>query len=186
MSRVDEASSNFERLLKPEIDRLYRIAYRLTSNVADAEDLVQDVLIKVYARRDELGSIEVLAPWLARVLYNLFVDNLRRYQRKRLRVVGAGSTAAKQEGDPEDIPDQMATPELAAEQEFDIKRLSEALASLSLEHRTVVLLHDSEGYKLEEIQTITGVPVGTLKSRLHRARARLRELLADMEPFSAD
>ena len=57
------------------------------------------------------------------------------------------------------------------------KRLDNALAQLSDEHRIVVLLHDSEGYKLTEIQELTGTPVGTVKSRLHRARARLREIL---------
>ena len=182
MSPRDKASPDFESLMRPEVGRLYRVAYRLTNNVADAEDLVQEVLIKVYGRRDELGSIEVLAPWLARVLYNHFIDNLRRYQRKRMHVVDASAAAPV---DPDSVVDTAATPELEAEQAFDIKRLSDALASLSLEHRSVVLLHDSEGYKLEEIQVITGVPVGTLKSRLHRARARLRELLADMEPFAA-
>jgi RNA polymerase sigma-70 factor (ECF subfamily) len=60
------------------------------------------------------------------------------------------------------------------------------LAQLSLEHRAVVLMHDSEGYKLDEIHKITGIPVGTLKSRLHRARARLREILTADGTFSAD
>ena len=60
----------------------------------------------------------------------------------------------------------------------DINRLEAALNELSEEHRIVVLLHDSEGYKLKEIQEITGDPIGTLKSRLHRARARLRQMLS--------
>ena len=60
-----------------------------------------------------------------------------------------------------------------------LKQLDSALARLSDEHRIVVLLHDTEGYKLKEIEELTGVPVGTVKSRLHRARARLREILVN-------
>jgi len=60
----------------------------------------------------------------------------------------------------------------------NIRQLDAALSRLSHEHRLVVLLHDAEGYKMTEIQALTGVPVGTVKSRLHRARARLREILA--------
>ena len=70
------------------------------------------------------------------------------------------------------------SPEHNAERLDDIIRLERALKELSENHRIVVLLHDTEGYKLKEIQEITGDPVGTLKSRLHRARARLRELLS--------
>ena len=70
------------------------------------------------------------------------------------------------------------SPERDAERADDIIRLDNALSELSENHRLIVLLHDVEGYKLAEIQEITGDPVGTLKSRLHRARARLRELLS--------
>jgi RNA polymerase sigma-70 factor (ECF subfamily) len=70
------------------------------------------------------------------------------------------------------------SPERNSERLDDINRLEAALNELSEEHRIVVLLHDSEGYKLKEIQEITGDPIGTLKSRLHRARARLREMLS--------
>ncbi|MCZ6809017.1 MAG: sigma-70 family RNA polymerase sigma factor, partial [Proteobacteria bacterium] len=65
-----------------------------------------------------------------------------------------------------------------------LQRLDKALAQLSDEHRLVVLLHDTEGYKLTEIQDLTGVPVGTVKSRLHRARARLRDILTADGTFS--
>jgi RNA polymerase sigma-70 factor (ECF subfamily) len=65
-----------------------------------------------------------------------------------------------------------------------MRQLDAALARLSDEHRIVVLLHDTEGYKLEEIHNLIGVPVGTIKSRLHRARARLREILTEGGTFS--
>lgn len=177
MSHASGTIADFETLIRPELQRLYRLAYRLAGTVADAEDLVQDVLVKVYERRTELTSIVALRPWLARVLYNQFIDSTRRHPRRHLRSVALndGSEAG-------DLCDTLQSndpgPRQALEREFDIKALSRALQALSLEHRSVLLMHDSEGYKLTEIHTITGIPVGTLKSRLHRARARVRELLA--------
>ena len=73
-----------------------------------------------------------------------------------------------------------ATPAAAG---VDIRRLRTALDRLSMQHREILLLHDAEEYKLIEIQQLTGIPVGTLKSRLHRARARLRELLGEEGTF---
>lgn len=164
----------FENALSPHLDRLYRLAYRLTGTQSDAQDLVQEVLIKLYERRDELSSIADLGPWLGRVLYNRFIDEQRRYQARRLRVV------ENTPGGP-DAVDQVAAdapgPEGELQRALDISRVAGALAQLSLEHRTVLLLHDAEGYKINEIHMVTGIPAGTIKSRLHRARARLREIL---------
>lgn len=177
----------FEQLVAPYLPRLYRLAYRFTGQVADAEDLLQDVLTKLYERRDELSSIEELGPWLSRVLYNQFIDRRRLYARKRLRLVGAVGAG---DGAPDDVLGNLESPEpgpsAAAAQAIDITQLTKALAELSLEQRTVLLMHDAEGYKLIEIQRITGIPVGTLKSRLHRARARVRALLEEMEPFDSE
>jgi RNA polymerase sigma-70 factor (ECF subfamily) len=168
----------FENLVRPEIDRLYRFAYRLTDSRADAEDLVQEVLVTAFERRDELSSIEALGPWLARVLYNRFVDQRRRYERRRLRIVDVGA-----DGGTDSEAGALPSAEEAAALELDIRALRAALAELSREQRVVVLMHDSEGYKLTEIQAITGTELGTLKSRLHRGRARLREILAARGSF---
>ena len=158
---MDEAPS-FETIMRPHMDRVYRLAFRLTANQADAEDLVQDLLIKLYPRRDELSSIENLSPWLGRVLYNLFVDFVRRHPHRRFKIVDLENSEAETAVSPDVV---------------DITPLQSALTQLSDEHRLVILMHDAEGYKLEEIHRITGVALGTLKSRLHRARARLREIL---------
>jgi RNA polymerase sigma-70 factor (ECF subfamily) len=174
------APEHFEALLRPHVDKLYRLAYRLTGEVADAEDLVQDVLIKVYGRRDELSSLESLAPWLGRVLYNRFVDHTRQFSRQRLRTVAMDHATDLSAAS---LRSDLAGPEAEAELAHDISRLRRALPKLSQEHRTVLLMHDSEGYKLTEIQAITGVPTGTLKSRLHRARARLRDLVDEDGTF---
>ena len=175
-SQGDEAR-RFSELVGPHLERLYRLSFRLTGTVADAEDLVQDVLCKLFERRDELSSISNLGPWMCRVLHNRFLDDTSKHARRRLQVV-----AAERDVEPSDPGPGPAS---QLESALDISLLRQALAGLSLEHRTVLLMHDSEGYKLEEIQVITGVPLGTLKSRLHRARARLRELLDADGTFSA-
>jgi RNA polymerase sigma-70 factor (ECF subfamily) len=174
--KTTAADIEFAALVRPHVSGLYRLAFRFTGNVADAEDLVQDVLIKVHERSAELTSMPALKPWLGRVLYNQFVDHTRRYARRRLSTVPL-VTAAGVHQDAAGVASELGRPEQDLEQEFDKRRLSAALAELGLEHRAVLLMHDAEGYKLEEIQLITGVPIGTLKSRLHRARARLREIL---------
>jgi RNA polymerase sigma-70 factor (ECF subfamily) len=167
-------SEIFERLLRPHMERLYRLAYRLTHGRTEAEDLFQDVLTKVFARLDELAELRDPGPWLGRVLYNHFIDNRRRYARQRLVTVEEGLLPGQSI---EALPGTL-DPVRDAERRDDITRLKAALDALSDEHRTVIMLHDSEGYKLEEIQLITGDPIGTIKSRLHRGRARLRELLS--------
>lgn len=172
-------AASFEQLLRPHMERLYRLAFRLAGNKAEAEDLFQDVLTKIYTRLDNLLDIDEPATWLSRVMYNHFIDNRRRYSRERLVVVEENQAPGQSI---ENLPGGNS-PQHESEREDNINRLQAALDKLSVEHRQVVLLHDTEGYKLAEIQDLTGDPLGTIKSRLHRARARLRELLADDGTF---
>lgn len=166
--------ASFDALLRPHLDRLYRLSFGLAGSKADAEDLFQDVLVKAFGRLDDLLDVREPGSWLCRVMYNHFIDNRRRFARARLVSVEEnqlpGQSVESMPGDLDPVRD--------AERLDDITRLDQAFAVLSDKHRLVVLLHDTEGYKLEEIHKITGDPVGTIKSRLHRARARLRDILA--------
>jgi len=170
----------FETLVQPHFDRLYRLAFRLTGRKAEAEDLFQELLIKAFGKLDDLVKIEEPGSWLSRVMYNLFIDEQRRFARRRMHTVEEGFLPGSSiEGfagteDPE--RDQRRLEKL--------QQLDAALSQLSDEHRLIVLLHDTEGYKLDEIHTLIGIPVGTVKSRLHRARARLREILTAGGTFS--
>jgi RNA polymerase sigma-70 factor (ECF subfamily) len=175
MGHIDQnQQASFEALIKPHLDRLYRLSFRLAGQKAEAEDLFQDVLIKVFPRLDELIEIEEPGAWLCRVMYNHFIDNRRKFARQRLVAVEEGQLSPGQ--GIEEMPGKQ-DPEAEAARDDNIMRLENALEQLSDEHRLVVLLHDTEGYKLVEIEALTGTPIGTLKSRLHRARARLREIL---------
>ncbi len=177
---MDDSATLFERITRPHFDRLFRLAWRLAGSKAEAEDLFQELLVKAYSRLDELVDIEKPGPWLARVMYNLFIDQQRRFKRQRLGTVAEGDL-------PGDGFAEIAgnlDPEADKARYERLQRLDSALQQLSDDHRVVVLLHDTEGYKLEEIQSITGTPVGTLKSRLHRARQRLKTILLANGTFS--
>ena len=117
------------------------------------------------------------------MLYNRFVDQYRAAKRRPLTLVADGKQLEQ--------PDPAADPAAHSEADSQSQRLSKALARLSEEHRQLVLLHDAEGYSLKELEAMTGTTIGTLKSRLSRARARLRDLLWDLdeknrEPLSSE
>ncbi len=166
-------TDRFEILLRPFIPFLYQLAWRFTRTQADAEDLVQDLLSKLYPRLDELEKVENLRAWLARVLYRQYVDRLRLQSRTP---VDLADTSADSD-DEQEIP--VSSRQEQAQLIAQIERL---LPQLNDDQRLLLILHDVEGYTLTEIQDMTETPVGTLKSRLNRARKKLRDL---MEPFSA-
>ena len=175
----NKALAGFEQLLRPHLDGLYRLAFRLTGKKSESEDLFQDVLTKMYVKLDDLAEIEAPGPWLKRVMYNHFVDNRRRYSRQRLVMVEEAQLPAETV---ESLPGGDC-PDSEVSRGDNIMRLEKALEMLSDEHRQAVLLHDVEGYKIKEIQELTGDAAGTIKSRLHRARARLREILESSATF---
>lgn len=163
----------FETLLRPHFDALYGRAMQLAGDVADAEDLVQDLCVRVYPRLDELESIDNPRAWLMRVLYRLFIDMTRVRQRSPLRpmeAVDGGSLIEAESGEP--------GPEEQTEAILMHARLERAWRYLEAEQRMLLVLQSIDGLSLAEIEEITGIAQGTLKSRLHRARIRLGRLLA--------
>jgi len=161
--------ARFAALVQPHYDVLYRVAYRLTRSVHDAEDLAQEVCVRAYPRLAELERLEQPRGWLLRVLYRLFVDSVRRYERKHVTSiddVDADSLVCDRPGPVEET-----------ERALDRRRLSRAWRHLDQEQRALLALHDVEGYSLAELKELTGLKDGTLKSRLHRARVRLGKLL---------
>lgn len=173
-----KSASPFEDLVQPHINYLYRLAYRFCGNQEDAEDLVQDLLIKLYPRRDEVAAIEKLRPWLVTSLYRMFVDGTRKKARSPLELIDDETAFFDARENDEAMPDEV----LAEDQRID--QIQSAFNRLSEDHRVLLTLHDIEGYRLVELESMLGTPVGTLKSRVHRARARMRDLLkADTKSF---
>ena len=160
----------FEELVMPHVPSLYRLAFHYCGQQSDAEDLVQELLIKLYPKTREMQKVERLRPWLAKSLYRMFIDNLRKAQRSPIEACETETLA------------QMADASLrsdSTEKLVVVKNIEQALAQLNPDQRILVLMHDVENYTLEELQGILDTPLGTLKSRLHRARAKLREILDD-------
>lgn len=172
----------FENLLRPHIEFLYRMAYRWTNAQDRAEDLVQELLIKLVPRVEEMEQIESLRPWLLRILYNRYVDDYRRARSSPVDESQSGWNPDEDEPVADAIS-QAVDPIQPGEQEELRQSLHKALSLLEPEQRDVVLLHDMEGYTAEEVAEIMAIQVGTVKSRLHRARARLKLLLFDDSVF---
>ena len=178
----DPTAAEFDLLLRGHVRPLYRYAYRWTGDVDQAEDLVQETLTRVYLELPRLREIEQLRPWVARVMYRIFVDWLRRANRSPVVFVGrSGATGEFPEGEDDDdqAADEGWNPETLTERAFERERIEAAWGHLQKPHRVVLSLHEIEGYSLEEVAQIIEVPLGTAKSRVNRARNRLRALLSE-------
>lgn len=163
------AQSEFARLVSPHVDHLYRLAFHFANNSQDAEDLVQELLAKLFPRTHEMKEIEKLRPWLDRILYRMFIDRIRYDQRRPIPDC--------EKNDPDEFAGSDNNPEFDLEQKLTRERLQAAYVQLSEDHRALLALHDIEGYTLLELETMLETPIGTLKSRLHRARKHLRRNL---------
>ena len=163
----ESEQERFAALIQRHYQVLYRSAYRLTRSEEDAEDLVQEVCVRAYPRLEEVERLEHPRGWLLRVLYRLFVDLRRRYERKNVRAI---------EENEEFVSGEPSPPE-EAERALDRWRIEDAWRHLNSEQRLLLVLHDVEGYSLAEIQSLTGLKEGTIKSRLFEARQKLREAL---------
>jgi RNA polymerase sigma-70 factor (ECF subfamily) len=159
------AASLYRHQIEPHLKVLFRAAYRLTTNAADAEDLVQDTCLKALTKIQSLVESRSALSWLLRVQYNLFVDGTRLAERNRVRAL-----------EPKEIAD-LATdedlnPEVNAERAQREDEFLAAWAKLNGEQRALIALR-AEGFSLPEIEEITGLAVGVLGARLHRARQSL-------------
>jgi RNA polymerase sigma-70 factor (ECF subfamily) len=163
----------WDEIVARHSDRVYRLAYRLTGNQADAEDLTQDVFVRVFRSLDTYtpGTFE---GWLHRITTNLFLDGARRKQRIRFDAL-SDERAAR-------LTSATAMPhDHVADRMFD-DDIEQALAQLPPDFRAAVVLCDIEGLSYEEIAGILGAKLGTVRSRIHRGRAMLRDALAHRAP----
>lgn len=152
--------------------RLYNAAIRLVDNAEDAADVVQDAFLNAYQSLHTFKGDAEFFTWLYRIAFNTAIS----LKRKKRATVSLESGGVDGRIDPDD-PSEYVKPGVALERGEDERQLQEAMNRLSHEHREVLVLKDIEGMKYEEIAEILGVPIGTIRSRLHRARLELRELL---------
>lgn len=164
---------SWEALVEEHFDRVYRLAYRLTGNRHDAEDLAQEAFVRAFRGLADFtpGTLE---GWLHRITTNLFLDQARRRQKIRFDALSdeRAERLASATGAPEDH---------YQDRTFD-DDVELALASLPPDFRVAVVLCDVEGLTYEEISDILDVKLGTVRSRIHRGRAMLRDALAHRAP----
>lgn len=162
---------------------MYRFAFRLCGQQQDAEDLVQDVVVKLYPRLEELESVDQLRPWLNRVLYRQFIDQVRRRNRQGDRPVSELVDADSQADWFDSLESDTTGPDVHLERSRLRPALDRVLATLSPDQRTLLLLHDVDAWRQEDIAEVLEIPLGTVKSRLHRCRAAVRKKLQrELEP----
>jgi RNA polymerase sigma-70 factor (ECF subfamily) len=173
---ADWAPPSWDDVVREHSARVYRLAYRLTGNSHDAEDLTQEVFVRVFRSLSSYtpGTFE---GWLHRITTNLFLDMARRKQ--RIRFEGLGDDTAARLGDSGPSPADA----------FDDRHLDSdiqaALKALAPEYRAAVILCDIEGLSYEEIAAALGIKLGTVRSRIHRGRAQLRAALEHRRPRRA-
>jgi RNA polymerase sigma-70 factor (ECF subfamily) len=162
----------FGELVSRYQGRLYNAAVRLVDNQDDAADVVQEAFLNAYQSLHTFKGDAEFFTWLYRIAFNSAIS----LKRKRRAVVSLDAGGRDGPLDPDD-PSEYVRPGAALERSEDEAQLRDALERLSHEHREVLVLKDIEGYKYEEIAAILDVPIGTIRSRLHRARLELRDLL---------
>jgi RNA polymerase sigma-70 factor (ECF subfamily) len=170
-ARPTDRAAAFQRYVVPELDFLYRVAIGLTANSADAEDLVQDTIVRAYGAVDRFDGRYPRA-WLLTILRNTHINRARRRRPELLRdpdrqMEQVPTTADEESSDPGEV---------VARSSLD-DRIAAALAGLPERFRRPVELVDVAGLSYREAAEMLGVPIGTVMSRLHRARKRMRHHL---------
>jgi RNA polymerase sigma factor (sigma-70 family) len=173
MGQSGSVPDQFAVHIAPHLEALFRLAYRLLRNAADAQDLVQDTCLSACGRLPEVAATDSPRKWLLTVLHNRFIDGQRR--RKRTPVV-----SVEEIDDLDEIPSDDFDPQELAQQFQDERALEQAFLQLNDTQRTLLSLR-AEGYELPEIEAITGIDRKVLSARLNRARVTLAQRIMEQK-----
>jgi len=183
MQQSYNATRRFEDLMKGSQKKVYNMAYRLSGNAADAEDLTQEAFLRAYRSFDSYQGDKPFTNWILRIVTRLYLD-LLRHRRRRVQVVSYDNPLHKESGDDDlffEQADVTGNPESVLMDATFGEELDSALRSLPAEQRLVVMLADVEGLPYKDIAEMLDAPVGTVRSRLHRTHKALRRQLAKWE-----
>jgi RNA polymerase sigma factor (sigma-70 family) len=172
---LDKKDRIFEKEFLPHIDSMYNFAYRITFDEDDAKDLVQETYLKAYRFIESFQEGTNAKAWLFRILKNSFINDFRRRSKEPSKVDYQEVETFYNS----DEIDEPITSDLRVDALKDMigDEVSNALNSLAIDFRTVIILCDLEGFTYEEMAKILDIPIGTVRSRLHRARNLLKDKL---------
>ena len=166
-------SAAFGRLVTKYQDRLYNTLVHVTRNAEDARDLVQDAFVQAFVKLDTFKQASAFYTWLYRIAFNLAASKHRR-NRPMASVEHVRQTSGREP------VDEGLGPDVKLEQEERCRQVREAIAGLGEPYRSVLVLREIDGCCYEMIAKILGLPIGTVRSRLHRARLQLKEELKEV------
>lgn len=176
---VGERRALYERLTRETFRQAYSMAYRMTGNAADAEDLVQETYVRAYRFFHKYDENLPFTGWLYRIMTNLHIDASRK--RGRIKTVSMEKPTATSES-AWDLPDLDAQTDARLMESGLEENLQRGLQAINPEFRTAVLLSDVDGLSYEEVADVMSTSIGTVRSRIHRGRKQLRDYLLHTAP----
>ena len=171
----DEAA--FDEVVSRYKNKVYNYVYRMTGSSDDAEDLTQEVFIRMYLSLDSFRGQSSLNTWLFRIASNLCIDQFRR-QKNKTPAYSLDEPVGQDDQTSREVADSTYEPHRLLENVEMAEQIQQALTQIPEKLRATLILHDVEGLPYEEIAQIVGCPLGTVKSRLFNARMQLRQQLA--------
>jgi len=171
----------FNILVDRYSERLMHYLYRFLNDARRCEDMLQETFLRVHRNRHAYRRIAKFSTWLYTIAGNLARSEYRRVKRQRTYSMNAVNRNNEEYEIP--IPDESFSPDRYTDRMLQGQYVHEALKQISPDYREVVVLRDIQQLSYDEIAEITGLPMGTVKSRINRGRTRLQELLKDVYPF---
>ncbi len=181
--RNKDISSQFDELVREHERALYRVAWRLCGNRDEALDLMQDTLIEAFESFSRFTPGTHFDRWIFRIMKNTFIDIKRKKSKTTIESLDTGKLGDDGESSPIELVDMSGGADARLMANTLDGPIQNALMDLPEEFRIVVILSDIEEYSYEEVSSILGCPIGTVRSRLHRGRAILKEKLKDYVRF---